>query len=215
MANVRISNLSELTGSPVGTYIVVNNSSEDTTYKMLRSNFLSPVSTFSPTYGLFSQTGDSSVVSGITEQSVVGPGVGSLSIPANGFSVGDTFKAILEGHFSSANDAVRIRIKAGSATLADSNSVIFNTGGAESLMKLELDFVVKSIGGAGTAEILTKGFFKAVKNNQDIKGFSFEDHNNTTFDTTIQNQLDITFEFDNTDSSTYIQSDLLVLTKVY
>ena len=215
MANVRISNLSELTGSPVGTYIVVNNSSEDTTYKMLRSNFLSPVSTFSPTYGLFSQTGDSSVASGITEQSVVGPGVGSLSIPANGFSVGDTFKAILEGHFSSANDAVRIRIKAGSATLADSNSVIFNTGGAEALMKLELDFVVKSIGGAGTAEILTKGFFKAVKNNQDIKGFSFEDHNNTTFDTTIQNQLDITFEFNNTDSSTYIQSDLLVLTKVY
>ena len=215
MANVRISNLSELTGSPVGTYIVVNNSSEDTTYKMLRSNFLSPVSTFSPTYGLFSQTGDSSVVSGITEQSVVGPGVGSLSIPANGFSVGDTFKAILEGHFSSANDAVRIRIKAGSATLADSNSIIFNTGGAESLMKLELDFVVKSIGSAGTAEILTKGFFKAVKNNQDIKGFSFEDHNNTTFDTTIQNQLDITFEFNNTDSSTYIQSDLLVLTKVY
>ena len=85
----------------------------------------------------------------------------------------------------------------------------------EALMKLELDFVVKSIGGAGTAEILTKGFFKAVKNNQDIKGFSFEDHNNTTFDTTIQNQLDITFEFDNTDSSTFIQSDLLVLTKVY
>jgi len=215
MANVRISNLSELTGSPVGTYIVVNNSSEDTTYKMLRSNFLSPVSTFSPTYGLFSQTGDSSVVSGTTEQSVIGPGVGSLSIPANGFSVGDTFKAILEGHFSSANDGVTIKIKAGSSILANSTNTTFNTFGAESLMKLELDFVIKSIGGAGTAEILTKGFFKAVKSNQDIKGFAFEDHNNTTFDTTVENLLDITFQFDNTDSSTYVQSDLLVLSKIY
>jgi len=216
MANLKISELSGYTGSPVGTFIVVNNSSENATYKMERSAFLSPISTFSPVYGLFSQTGDSATVSGTTEQSIVGGGVGSLTIPANGFSVGDTFIARIYGHLANNNNNFNIRIKSDSAILAESGDINYSTSTDELLMELELLFVVKSVGGTGVAEILTKGNLKTIKNsNTSVNGYAFEDHNNTTFDTTSESTLDITFQFDTSASDTYVYSDFMSLTKLY
>jgi hypothetical protein len=40
-------------------------------------------------------------------------------------------------------------------------------------------------------------------------------YNFTTFNTTIPNTLDVTWQFDATDPSTYVYTDYLVLNKVY
>ena len=49
--------------------------------------------------GLFSQTGLSTpIVNTTSELSLIDGGVGTLSVPANGFKVGDTFWAYMAAH---------------------------------------------------------------------------------------------------------------------
>lgn len=217
MANVKISNLEEYTGSPIGTYIVVNNSAEDTTYKMLRRNFLRPDSDFRLVYGIFSQSGDSTPISATTvESSLINGGVGTLSVGANQFTVGDSF----QGHFGGVlnagnNQTIQIRVKAGSVVLADSGLQTI-TNITNDIWELYLQFSVRQIGGAGTASIVTFGKFSYSKtSNGTVEGFAFNSLNNTTFDTTIDNTLDVTVEWGSTNSLNSIYSDIFTLTKIY
>jgi len=216
MANLKISELEQYTGNPIGTYIVVDNAAQDTTYKMLRSDFLRPNDDFRIIYGLYSQTGETANISGTTEQTIIGPGVGTLTVPANGFTAGDTFKATIRGHLSNGNNDFRIRVYSDSAILTDTGFINYNTSGEEVLMDIDLDFVITSIGGAGVGEILSKGKIRTIKNsNFTVNGYSFETHNTTTFNTTIENVLNVTIEFDTTSSDTYVYTDFFTLTKVY
>lgn len=167
-------------------------------------------------YGLFTQTGNTDYISGTSEQSIIDGGLGTLTVGANQFQVGDTFHAEIKGHLSSNNDFLQFRVKADSVVLADSTSIQYNTSGDDTLMTLDLYFVIRQTGTTGNAEILTKGFLRTIKNsNFSVNGYSFEDINNTTFDTTISNTLDITIQFDATDPQTYIYTDLIVLNKLY
>ena len=76
-------------------------------------------------YGLFAQTSNSSTVTNTTtETSIVGSGVGTLSVPAGAFSVGDSFSGRMVGHISSKNnDTIRIKVKSGSVILGDSGLI--------------------------------------------------------------------------------------------
>jgi len=216
MANLKISQLEQYTGSPIGMYIVVDNAAQDTTYKMLRSDFLRPNDDFRVMYGLYSQTGETGNISGTTEQTIIGPGIGTLSVPANGFTAGDTFKTTIRGHLSNANNDFRIKVYSDSSVLVDTGFINYSTAGEEVLMDLDLDFVISSIGGAGTASVLTKGSLRTIKNsNFTVNGYSFETHNTTSFDTTVDNVLNVTVEFDTEASDTYLMTDFLTLTKVY
>ena len=176
----------------------------------------SPSSPYPYVYGLFTQTGDTSILSGTTEQSIIDGGLGALTVGANQFQIGDTFHAQIKGHLSNNNDFLQFRVKSDSVVLADSTSIQYNTSGDETLMTLDLYFIIRQTGTTGNAEILTKGFLSTIKNsNFSVNGYSFQSTNNTTFDTTIENTLDVTIQFDNTDSQTYIYTDFFILNKLY
>lgn len=212
MADLRISQLPELQASALTQNAEFAVAQAGTTYK-IKQGTLSPLPVV---YGLFSQTGTSATVSGTTEQSIIDGGVGTLSVPANGFQPGDSFHAGIRGHLSNNNDDMRIRVKSGSVVLGDSGLINYNTSGDDVLLSLDIYFTVNKIGGAGTAEILTKGFLTTIKSsNFTVNGYAFTSINNTTFNTTIPNTLDITWQFDATDASTYVYTDYLVLNKVY
>lgn len=166
--------------------------------------------------GLFSQTGDSMVVSGTTEQSIINGGVGTLSVGPNQFQVGDSFAVNINGHLSNNNDNFTMRVESGSVVLADSGPIGFNTSGDDEIFSLQINFTIQQIGSAGVAKIFTKGILTSIKiSNYSTKGFSFEYINNTTFDTTITNNLDITFQFDASDPQTYVYTDFLVINKIF
>ena len=76
-------------------------------------------------YGLFNQTGSSTPVTNtLTETSLLDGGVGTLSVPANGFTKGDAYKLTMTGHISSKNnDTLRIRVKTGAVVLADTGLI--------------------------------------------------------------------------------------------
>ena len=81
---------------------------------------------------------------------------------------------------------------------------------------LELNFTIRSIGEAGTAEILTVGIMAFQKSSSgSMEGFEFRSLNNTTFDTTKSATLDITAQWASANPSSSIQSQYFTLHKLY
>lgn len=171
----------------------------------------------STNYGLFTQLADSPVITGTTaELTLIDSGLGSLSVPANGFAVGDTFKGDFSGLMSSKNgDTITIRIKSGSVILADSGAQTM-TGSTNVVWSLSMNFTIRAIGPAGVASVVTFANFLSIKqSNGAIEGFGFNNVNNTTFDTTVSNTLDVTAEFSSTSGLNSIYSDIFTLNKIY
>lgn len=170
-----------------------------------------------PGTGLFAQTGNATPVSGTTvETTLINGGVGTLSVPANGFSVGDSFEAVMGGVLNVANNqTIRIRVKAGSVVLLDSGAQSI-TNITNDVFSLNIDFTIRQIGGAGVASIVSLGSFHYTKtSNAATQGFAFNVVNNTTFDTTINNTLDITVQWGSNNAGNSIYSDTFVLSKIY
>lgn len=170
------------------------------------------------TIGLFAQTGNSVPVSNTTvETTLINGGVGTLTVPANGFSVGDSFRAVMGGVVNASNnETIRIRVKAGSITLLDSGFQNLGSSIINDIWSLNVDFTIRQVGGPGVASLSSLGSFHYTKtSNASVQGFAFNVINNTTFDTTISNTLDITVEWGNADVANTIYSDIFVLNKTY
>ena len=168
-------------------------------------------------YGLFAQTGNSTTVSGTTtESTLIDGGVGTLSVPASGFTIGDSFRADFAGVINVGNNqTIRLRVKTGSIILADSGAQPI-TNITNDVWGLSINFTVRQVGGPGVASIVTLGAFHYTKTvNGTVEGFSFNAVNNTTFDTTVNNTLDVTVEWGSTNTGNSIYSDIFVLNKIY
>jgi hypothetical protein len=178
---------------------------------------VSPTLPVSVNYGLFAQTANSTPVTNtVVETSLINGGVGTLSVPANGFSVGDSFVAIMAGILNVTNNqTIRIRVKAGSVILLDSGAQPI-TNITNNVFSLNVNFTIRQLGTAGVASIVSLGTFHYVKTvNGVIEGFSFNVVNNTTFDTTISNTLDITVQWGAASTGNSIYSDIFTLNKTY
>lgn len=169
------------------------------------------------TYGLYAETSDSVVVTATTsESSLIGSGIGTLSVPANAWNIGDSFRADFGGLLSSKNnDTIRIRVKAGSALLADSGVQTMSTA-IDDVWQFSINFTVRTLGVAGVASIVSLGVFHTTKqSNGAPQGFAFNTTNNTTFDTTIPNTLDVTAQFSSDSALNAIYTDIFVLNKIF
>ena len=166
-------------------------------------------------FGSYAQTVQSATISGTTETTIVGSGVGSLSIPSDFFKVGDSFHAKIGGviNGSNNNDEIIVRIKsntnAGTVLLATTGSFVLDQT-TNNGWECELDFTIAVVGASGS--ICTNGNFAYTKNtDKKVQGYVFQDVQ--TLDTTITNTLDITVQFDN--NNTDIYSANFVLYKTY
>lgn len=167
--------------------------------------------------GLFSQTAASTpVVNTTTETTILNGGVGGLSVPANGFQVGDSFHAVLAGYLSAANNnTIRIRVKSGAVVLGDSG-VVTLPGITNKFFDIKIDFTVRQVGAATVASIATSGQFTYSKDaGNAFEGVDFLTINNTTFDTTVGNTLDVTVQWGTASASNSIATEVFVLNKIY
>lgn len=182
------------------------------------SSGTSPVLPLPVVYGLYAQTANSAIVTDTTaETTIIGTGVGTLSVPANGFAVGDSFRAILGGVINATNNqTIRIRMRTGSVLLLDSGLENLGSAVTNDVWSLNVDFTIRQLGTAGVASIVSLGSFHYTKtNNASVQGFGFNVVNNTTFDTTINNTLDITVEWGSASIGNNIYSDIFILNKTY
>lgn len=177
---------------------------------------LNPLQLVPTNYGLFSQTGNSPTVTGVTEATLIDGGVGSLSVPANGFKVGDAFRAEFGGLMSAKNgDTLTIRVKAGSVELATSGPLTM-PGITDQVWLLSINFTIRAIGAAGVASVVTLGNLHVLKASSGTQeGFGFNTVNSTTFDTTSGNTLDVTAQWNTGSTINKIYSDIFVLNKIY
>jgi len=184
--------------------------------------YLSDIPASLPTanYGLFTQTANSTtIVNTNSELSLIGTGLGSLSVPAYGFNIGDSFRASLMGHISCLGSAtLRILVKAWNGF---SYSILGDTGEidldavTDQHWNLDVDFTIRALGGAEDASIVSGGSFYYNKTNGNIDLRNFVAENNTTFDTESDNEIVITAQFNNASASNSIYSNLFTLTKTY
>jgi hypothetical protein len=170
------------------------------------------------TSGLFAQTGNSTPITGTTvETTLIGAGVGTLTVPANGFQVGDSFNGSLIGHLSCVSTAtLQVRIKTASGILlADTGAIAMNTA-TNKHWKLDVNFTIRQLGAATVASIASGGLFSYTKNSGlNFEGVNFSIINNTTFDTTLVNTLVITAQWNTNNAGNYIYSELFTLNKTY
>lgn len=167
--------------------------------------------------GLFAQTANSTPITNtIVETSLINGGVGSLSVPANGFQIGDSFRAVMAGILNATNNqTIRIRVKSGSVILLDSGAQPISNI-TNDVFSLNIDFTIRQLGAAGVASIVSLGTFHYVKtSNGVLEGFAFNQVNNTTFNTTISNTLDITVQWGAANAANSIYSDIFILNKTY
>lgn len=138
--------------------------------------------------------------------------VGSLSIPANGFKVGDAYHLVVAGIFptENGNDDITIDVKQNGTTIASINLELENFSVEPSNFELEMDFVVRSIGVTGViASSADFSFNRRVST--DFRGTRSTDI--TTINTTTPSSLSVLATVNGGGSS--IQSRLAYLRKQY
>ena len=169
--------------------------------------------------GMFSQTSSSSFITNTTTETSLMNGassVGSLLVDRDVFQVGDSFHVKIGGFLSCLNNSdLNIRIKSGSVIFADTGIITIPTM-TNQVFELELDFTVRTIGASGVASIITMGELNYIQNSgSSFEGNNFCVLNNTTFDTTSPNTLDITWEWATASASNIVNSDITNLRKTY
>jgi VCBS repeat-containing protein len=167
--------------------------------------------------GLYAQTAASTpVVNTTTETTILNGGVGTLSVPANGFKVGDSFQATLSGALSAANNnVIRLRTKSGSIVLGDTGPITL-PGITDKIFDIHIVFTIRALGAAGTASIATSGQFTYSKDASNVfEGVDFLSINSTTFDTTISNTFDMTVQWETARVINSISTEVFVLHKIY
>ncbi len=219
MPNLPISQLP--TGSTLtGTELFAIVQSGVTKYTTLNNIFYAPIP--GNAYGLFNQTGSSIPVTGsgngtIVSGSLLDGGIGTLTVPANGFKVGDAFSAVASGIITCGNNHnFEIQILSGNAVLVDTG-VFELTQATNKGWILDINFSIQEIGPAGTAKIITSGIFNyRADPGGNVEGEIFNFINSSSFDTTIPNTLDVEAVWGTdtliTDS---ISSNIFTLTKTF
>jgi len=151
------------------------------------------------------------------ETTIVGPGVGTLTIPANSFSIGDSFTCALDGILSSGSSAtLHIRIKTLTGVILADTGIIDMSAATDKPWVMNLYFTVRELGGATVASISSGGLFSYIRNGgTQFEGYVLSTVNNTTFNTTINNTLVITAQWDPASTGNSIVSKNFTLTKVY
>jgi len=167
--------------------------------------------------GLFAQIANSTPITNtITLGNLLGSGVGTLSVPPNSFQVGDSFHLKASGIMSSKNNNdITITIRSNGNILASTGSINLPQT-TNKVWELEADFTIRTIGATGVANINTNGQFIYNKDaNLAVEGIGFNSTNNTTFDTTILNTLEVDAQWAQADPLDSIYSSNCTLFKTY
>jgi hypothetical protein len=159
-------------------------------------------------YGLYSQTSIKTVVNTNVETSLIGTGVGSLSVPANYFQNGYSFLYKTGGIFrDSANgQLIRFRLR-NSGVLFDSGILVLSNVNTLRGWNIETQFTY--YGG----NIISNFSFSYTDGNNDSFGFTNQGTN--AINNAVPNTLDFTVQWTTASANNTITSNYGTLTKIF
>ena len=167
-------------------------------------SFVSP-----PFVGLYSATTSVTIANTAAQLTLIGSGVGSLSVGANTFTPGMGFTARTGGTFGALNNAtIRFRLT-NSGVLFDSGLLTFSPAiAAGRAWNADITFVY-----TGGSTLVTT-FNYQYSTGPDARGFTSSQTNNT-FNPAIVNTLGFTAQWGAASASNTISSSYFVLTRLY
>jgi hypothetical protein len=99
----------------------------------------------------FAQTATVTVTPTTTETSLVGPGTGSLTIPASAWVPGKTYRITIYGSYNSVTaPRFLLRLKMGDSTIATTPNDLFNAGSGGNQFTASLTITCRTTGPSGT-----------------------------------------------------------------
>jgi hypothetical protein len=168
-----------------------------------------------PSGGVYSESSVSSLSGPQTTELVgLGVGYGSVTIPANGFQFGDSYALKIGGTITCANtDLFTILIGTQASVFA---SFIITIDGAlvNGWWELELEFIIRALGGPGLGSVITNGNFAYINSVGFVKGIGVSTVQDTTFSTEVTNTLSIIYSTGEA-SITAFRSSQVILTKLF
>lgn len=159
-----------------------------------------------PSGGVYSESSDFTFQAPGFDVDLLGNGqkYGTLVVPPGGFQAGDSYMLKVGGRMTCINNAEFIfRVGAENNTTPPfkpgplgkySNFTGFTTvqvDGAQTngWWELEIEFIVRSVGGAGAAAMAINGNFSYINNTKVMKSYGFDSTESTNFRTDIENTL--------------------------
>lgn len=143
---------------------------------------------------LLTQTADKTVANTTTETSIVGTGVGNLTLPANFFVAGKTIRITMSGVYSTVavtGDTVTIKIKYGSTVLASKATTALVTGGTNLAWWADAIITCRTTGSSGTVQV-SGGIRYQIAGSTIVEDELNNGVATTTLNTTTSNLLDVT-----------------------
>lgn len=157
---------------------------------------------------LFTQTANKTVSNTTTETSIVGTGVGGLTLPANFFVAGKTIRITMSGVYSTVavtGDTVTIKVKYGSTVLASKATTALVTGGTNLFWESEILVTCRTTGATGTVQI-SGGVRYQIAASAIVEDELNNGVATTTLDTTASSLLDVTITHSAADASNTVTS---------
>jgi hypothetical protein len=161
----------------------------------------------------FTQTADAVVNGTNTETTLVGSGVGTLTIPANYLTAGKSYRVTVRGKYNTdaTNPAqMNWKVKLGGTVIAASGNAGLGTNKVDKGYEVHCDFTCRTTGSTGT--VMAQGMFftedgPGAKNM--TNGFA-----TTTIDTTVSNAVDVTVTLTDSSSGNSCYAYILILEEI-
>lgn len=103
---------------------------------------------------IFTQTATVTVSNTTSELTILGSGIGSLTLPANFFTVGKTIDCELHGHYSNAGTpTLRVRFYLGSTVIADTGVITTPSFTGDEHLRIRLIVTCRTTGASGSVSV--------------------------------------------------------------
>ncbi|MCI0349283.1 MAG: hypothetical protein L0Z53_07655, partial [Acidobacteriales bacterium] len=148
----------------------------------------------------FSQTADQTHANSITETTLFGAGIGTLTLPANSLAVGKVIRITMSGFAASVSGLITIALKLGGTTIESTSTTAFSTPGGVGGFQIDAWISVRAIGasgsvvGGGRFEVfrVSNGAFTGEGSGRVALG---QTRASVTVDTTIALAIDVTADW--------------------
>lgn len=157
---------------------------------------------------LFTQTADATVTNTVTETSIIGSGVGTLTLPANFFVAGKTIRVTMSGVYSTVavtGDTVTIKVKYGTTVLASKATTALVTGGTNLFWASEVLITCRTAGASGAVQV-SGGVIYQIAGSATVEDELNNGASTTTLDTTASGLFDVTITHSAQSASNTVKS---------
>jgi hypothetical protein len=143
---------------------------------------------------IFAQTASVTVADTASETTLTGAGQGSLTLPANFFTVGRTIRLKAMGVFSdTGTPTLNVRFKLGSTTICSTGAVALAGTISNNVWSVEIELTCRTVGASGT--VIAQGLFKYDESTHAGTTEGMASTTTTTIDTTASQAVNVTVQW--------------------